>query len=186
LETQDKQLNYLWWIFGLALLPLLAALIFLGVVFAQGINRYEEVYFSPEYQERYRAPFVVSGALEQVLQTGDQELYQELTGLRRETTLPEVNPNIIYGVLLQVDEAEYFHYMFIDKNTFKRSMYFLEEVDGRWVVAPEDAYYFYHSGQWLKAYLPSTIIYLLVLVVVGTGIGVFHLSEKIRERRIGR
>jgi len=154
LKRQNRQFDLLRWIIGLASVPLLAVVAFAVIVFFQGYDRYDETLFTPAYQERYKAPFIVSGLLEEVLQTGNEDLYGELTGLRLVQPLPEVNPDIIYGVLLEVDEAEYFHYMFIDKDTFKRSMYFLEEVDGRWVVAPEDAYFLYHSGEWLKAYIP--------------------------------
>jgi len=186
LKRQNRQFDLLRWIIGLASVPLLAVVAFAVIVFFQGYDRYDETLFTPAYQERYKAPFIVSGLLEEVLQTGNEDLYGELTGLRLVQPLPEVNPDIIYGVLLEVDEAEYFHYMFIDKDTFKRSMYFLEEVDGRWVVAPEDAYFLYHSGEWLKAYLPVTIVYLLFVTVIGTGIGVYRIAAKIREEKYGR
>jgi len=185
MNPKERHLNYLGWILGLALVPLLAVLIFAVIVFVQRYDRYDEALFTSAYQERYRAPFIVSGLLVEVLQTGNDGLYEELTGLRKTPAIPEVNPDIIYGVLLEVDEAEYFHYMFIDKNTFKRSMYFLEEIDGRWVVAPEDVYFLYHSGEWLKAFLPLTIVYLLILLVIGTGIGVYRMTAKIREERFG-
>ena len=183
MKRENKSLHFLRWVLGLALLPMLAAILFIGIAYFQSISRYDENLFTPAYQDAYQAPYRASGGLEQALQTGDEDLYNTLTGLRQKRSVPEANPDIIYGVLLEVDEKEYFHYMFIDRHTYRRSMYYLQEVDGRWVVAPEDAYFYYHSGLWLKVFLPVTIIYLLTLFVIALVIGVFRVSREVREAR---
>ena len=178
-----KTLRFLRWILGLALVPFIAALLYIAVAYVQGISRYDESLFTPAYQDTYEAPYRVSGDLEKAIQTGDEELYNVLTGLQQKRSIPEVNPDIIYGVLLEVDEQDYFHYMFIDKHTYRRSMYYLEEVNGRWVVAPEDVHFHYHSGRWMKVFLPATIVYFLLLFVIALAVGVFRVSRDIREAR---
>ena len=130
-------------------------------------------------------PYIVSHALEEVLQEGNVALYVELTGLRNPPALPPANSNIIYAILLEADDEGYLHYMFFNKKTFKRSTYYLTEVKDRWIVSPEDAHFLYYSGQWVKFFLPITIVYLFIVFIVVVVIIVYHKTKHFREKIYG-
>ncbi len=89
-----KPFHFLRWILGLAIVPFVAALLYIAVAYIQGISRYDESLFTPAYQETYNAPYRASGDLEKALQTGDEDLYNALTGLEQKLSIPEVNPDI--------------------------------------------------------------------------------------------
>ncbi len=178
-----KRYNALYRIIGLVLLPIIIAALYVIFVLVQGIFRYDQAYFTQYYQEAYQAPYLASGALELAIQTGDDDLYAQLTGLRVQNHLPITNPDIVYGVLLETDDNGYFHYMFINKHTYKRSMFYLQKVNDRWIVSPEDAHFLYYSDRWLKAFIPLTIVYWMILIVVELAIAVHRFSIRERDAR---
>jgi hypothetical protein len=138
-------------------------------------------YFTPQYQEIYSAPGHVAVTLEEVLQTGDSRLYSELTGLRIKARTPEANPNMILTIVLDVDELGYFHYLYFDVKTYERAVYYIKEINDRWVVIPKDASFAYNSGRWLVTFAPLAAIWWAILFFVGLGLLIFRKSARFRE-----
>ena len=166
---------------GLALLPLLLAGLFILYVVVQIPFRYDMSYFTPQYQEIYSAPGNVAVALEEVLQTGDSLLYSELTGLRLKARAPQANPNMALTIVLDVDELGYFHYLYFDVKTYRRAVYYIKEVNDRWVVVPEDAIFSFNSGRWLVTFTPLAAIWWAILIFSGLGVLTFNWSARYRE-----
>jgi len=166
---------------GFALLPLVLAGLFILYVVLQIPYRYDMSFFTPQYQEIYNAPGDVAVALEEVLQTGDAHLYSELTGLRIKARTPQANPNMILTIVLDVDELGYFHYLYFDVKTYKRAVYYIKEVNNRWVVVPQDAIFAFISGRWLVTFTPLAAIWWAIILIVGLTIMVFRRSARLRE-----
>ena len=166
---------------GLAVLPVLLAGLFILYVVVQTPFRYDMSYFTPQYQEIYSAPGNVAVALEEVLRTGDSLLYSELTGLRLEARAPQANPNMALTILLDVDERGYFHYLFFDVKTYRRAVYYIKEVNDRWVVVPEDAIFAFNSGRLLVTFTPLAAIWWTILIFSGLGIMIFLRSARFRK-----
>lgn len=160
------------------LLPLVLAGLFVLTVKALGAVRYDAAYFTEEYAEKYDTPGAVARALEGVLQSGDRELLAELQGLRR--TVPfETNPKIIFIMLWERDDR-YFTYMYLDMQSLRRYPHYVEKVRGRWVVTPEDAHYYLHSGRWLVVFMPLALVWWVLEIVVILGLLVYRLSARLR------
>lgn len=122
-------------------------------------------------------------ALERVLHTDDRELLVELQGLRRPAAL-ETSPNLIF-VMLWEHNDRYISYLYFDMQTYERYMHYVEQVGGRWVVAPPDAYYYLHSGRWLGIFLPVAIVWWLLKIVVALAVWLFRASARLRARLCG-
>jgi len=167
---------------GLILLPLLAAGAFILIVRIQAIFRYDPTYFAPAYQERYASPGAVAIAIEGVLHGEDRSIFAELTALRRQIQPPETNPNVRLMILLDVTDQDYYQFLFFDVVTYHRMLINVKQVGGRWVMAPQDAYYFLDSGDWLLFSTPALAIYWSLLVVVLVGAGVFKLAARFRRQ----
>jgi hypothetical protein len=165
--VNEKQSQSAFWlrVFVLALAPLLIAGLYVLGAQIYGLFRYDQAYFSAEYQSAYPSPGAVAIDLEQVLRTGDTELYADLTGLRREATLGAQRPNVVLSILAEVDERDYFHYLYVDMGTYRRETYHVKEVNGRWIVSPEDAFFYFDSGRWLGVWTPIALIWWCLLIV---------------------
>ena len=166
---------------GLVLLPLLIAGLFVLIVNIQAQFRYDKSYFTPEYQEIYDAPGIVAMALEQALRTGNTSLFADLTGLNKKPGPLEPNLNIRLTILLDVDDAGYFKYLYFNVKNYERAPHYIKEVNNRWVVVPQDAYFYLDSGQWLLTFTPLAAIWWLFLIVVGSGIFVFQWAARVRR-----
>lgn len=184
-ENEFKQLRAkrlrLFWVLGLVLLPLIVAAIFVSLVKIKEVFRYDQTYFAPQHREAYSSPGAVARGLERALQQGDNALYAELSALRRFPLLPEANPYVGLAILLDVDEHDYFHYMYFDVSTYLRQTHYIKEVSGRWIVSPQDAYFYYDSGQWLRVFLPLALTWWGILFVIGLGRMVYRSSARMRE-----
>jgi hypothetical protein len=121
--------------------------------------------------------------LEQALQTDDRKLLAELQGLRRPVSF-DTNPRIIFVMLWERGDP-YITYFYIDMQTHERHMHYFEQVNGRWVVAPPDAYYYLHSRRWLIVFAPLVIVWWLVEIVVVLTVWVFRVSARLREQMYG-
>jgi len=164
-ETKVKKSRYIQ-ILVIVLLPLiLAGLYFVGVQI-HTIFRYDQAFFGPQYQEAYASPGAVARALEGALQNGDEGLYAELSGLKR--TLPEMapRPDLHFSILVDVDEQDYFHYLYFDMATMHRDIHYVKEINGRWVAVPQDAYFYFDSGQWMKAFMPVAVSWWVLLLAI--------------------
>ena len=149
-----------------ALVPLIIAGIYILGVQIHGLYRFDQAYFAPEFQETYHSPGMVAVALERALQAGDTQLYAELTGLNSEIGEMIPRPNLHFSILVEVDEREYFHYLYFDFDTFLRDTHYVKEVNGRWVAVPQDAYYYFDSGQWLKVFGPVAASWWVLLLAI--------------------
>lgn len=147
--------------------------------YIHGRVRFDEAYFSAEYQEEYSSPGPVAIALETAIKHGDTRLYSELTGLKREIML-ESRPKMAYMLLVEVDESGYFHYLYFDFDTFHRQTHYIKEVNQRWVVAPEDVYFYFDSGQWLRTFMPLAMTWWAILIVIGLLKGLSYLGARTR------
>jgi hypothetical protein len=168
---------------GAALFPLCAAGIFILIANLQAWFRYDMQYFAPEYQSTYEAPGAVASALESVIRTDDQALYKELTALRFRPRPIEPNPNMRLTVLLQVDEAGYFQYLYFDVKTYRRSTYHIKQVMDRWIVVPQDVYFYWDSGRWVTVFAPLALIWWGALAIGGSAYWVYRSAAKFREQR---
>jgi hypothetical protein len=168
------------WILLLGLVPVFAIGAYAGWHAAQAHTRYAPAYFAAEYQERYAAPGAVARAWELALQTSDPLLVEELTGLRNPPRI-EPNPDIILTILLDTDAAGYYHYLYMDLDTYQRATYYIKEVRGRWVVVPEDLYFYWDSGRWQAVVSPIVAVWWLVLLVAGVAISLFRIGAGARE-----
>jgi len=55
------------------------------------------------------------------------------------------------------------------------------DVRERWVLAPEDLYFYWQTGRWLDFYLPSALTWWVILIVAGGGLLLFQQAKKIRR-----
>jgi hypothetical protein len=154
---------------------------FILFVIVQIPFRYDISYFTPKFQEMYSAPGDVAVALEEVLRTGDSLVYSELTGLRLKARAPEANPNMALTIVLEVDELGYFHFLYFDVKTYERAVYYIKEINDRWVVVPQDAVFAFNSGRWLVTFLPLAVIWWVILFIAGLGFVIFRASAKFRK-----
>ncbi len=166
-------------IFLLIFMPLIIAGALMAGARIHSLFRYEESYFSPQYQELYPSPGPVAIALESALKNGDTRLFSELTGMKREITL-EPQPKMMFSILVDVDSYDYFHYLYFDFDTFHRQTYFIKEINQRWVVVPEDLYFYFDSGQWLRVFMPLAMTWWVILAVVGILKGLSYLGARTR------
>jgi len=166
-----------------ALVPLVVALLFVVGVKVYGLFRYDPAYFTDQDVENYESPSDVALALETALQTNDQALMREVQGLRYPATFV-TSPNIRFVILLERTD-QYFTYLYLDMDTYQRYSHYVEYVDGRWVVSPEDCTYYLRSGMWLRVALPLALVWWLVQLVVVLATIVFRLSRQMREEMYG-
>lgn len=151
------------------------------VVSIQAQFRYDPDYFTPRYQILYSSPRATIEALEKAIQTGDSIVYAELIGLRKKPSAVKHKPDIRLAMLMEVDDAGYFHYLFFDAKTYERSPFYLKKLPGRWVVVPQDAYFFLDSGKWLVIFTPLALIWWSLLIVVELAIFIHRYAARVRE-----
>lgn len=174
--------NFRWTVL-VALVPLIVAGIFAATVKVGGLARYDSTFFTDTYRERYNTPGAVARALEPALQKDDEELLRELQGLRRPAKF-ETSPKMIL-VMLWEQGDRYFTYMYFDMDSMERHPHYVEEVKGRWVVAPADGHYYLHSGRWLTVWMPLAIVWWLVEAVVVLALWVHRMSSRVRSEMLG-
>jgi len=167
------------WVLLATLLPLLLAGVFALTVNVRSLTRYDPAYFTETYVERYDTPGAVAREMEQALQNNDQELMAELQGLRRPATF-ETSPNIIF-VLLWERTDKYISYLYFDMETYHRQTHYVEIVQERWVVTPQDTNYYLRSGRWLEVFIPLLIFWWLLEIVVVLAIWISRASAHMRE-----
>lgn len=167
---------------SILILPVMLAGLFIILVSIQSVYRYDEQYFVSEYKSLYASPGSVAAAAEQVIRTGETELYAELTGLRFPAPLPEINPDVFLMVLLKVNKAGYYQYLFFNVKTYERLIVNVKQVQGRWVLVPKSAYYYLDSGDWLLFFSPFITIWGSLFFVIFLGIGLHRLGSRFRNQ----
>lgn len=177
-----RKRRYIWGV--LLCVPLLIAGLYATLVNIDLLFRYDDHFFTPEYSERYASPGPVALAVEKAIQTGDDVLFQELTGLRRRITL-QANPDVVFTILLDVDDQGYFHYLYLDMETYRRSTYYIKQVGERYVVVPEDFYFYWDSGSWWEVYLPLALTWWVGVIVVWLALYVYRVGVRLRRSMFG-
>jgi hypothetical protein len=172
---------------GSALFVLLAPFVALGLLVLAanlyGLVCHDPAYFTAEYLEEYGETSQVVRALELALQTGNRPLLAELQGLRWPRQFP-TGDTISFAKLWQ-RAGRYVTYLYVDMDSYERYEYHLEQVHGRWVVAPEDVRYLLYSGQWRTFFLPAAITWWALGLVVLTVLWLLRHSDFLRSRLLG-
>ena len=181
IERVYMKKHHLLYFTGLAFFPLVVAGLFVLVVTIRAQFRYDQNFFTSRYQALYSNPSMVAEALEEAIRTNDQTLYADLTGLRTKLRSIEHNPNIRLATLLEVDDAGYFEYLFFDVKTYARSPFFIKKVMDRWVVVPQDMYFYLDSGRWLVVFTPLALIWWGALLVGALAILIYRSAARFRE-----
>ncbi len=145
--------------------------------------RYDPAYFSGEYLEEYGEASEVARSLERALQTGNRRVLSELQGLRWPAPF-ETNDNISF-VKLWERTGRYVTYLYVDMYSYERYEHHLEQVQGRWVVAPEDLRYLLYSGQWKAFFFPAAIAWWVLALIVLAFVWRLRHSESLRSRLLG-
>jgi len=165
---------------SLALAPLIIASTYILVVNIHSLSRYDQAYFNAGYRETYNSPGTVARDLEQALRNGDAQLYSELTGLRGKARIVPPRPSIVLSILIDVDDRDYFHYLYFDINTYLRETHYIKEVNGRWLATPQDAYFYFDSGQWTKVFAPLAAVWWAIFMVIALAIYVSRSAARTR------
>jgi hypothetical protein len=173
---------------------------------ATGIDRWDAAYFTPQELERYALPGQVVIDAERGIRTGDHALMAVLQGLRHPAEF-ETNPDLelVFAYELTVgyrsynyldtpfglwrslqNEADFVTYVYSDTETFERSTLHIEKVNGRWVLTPPDARFYFLSGYWLRVFTPVSITYWLVLVIALTMVWLYRASRVAGDDLFGR
>lgn len=183
LDRAGSFLKKLHWLHfaGFASFPILATGLFVLVVIIQAQYRYDPEFFTPRYQVLYSSPSAVIEALEEAIRTNDATLYAELIGLKKKPSSIEHHPDIRFATLLEVNEAGYFQYLFFDVKTYKRASFYTKKVLNRWVVVPQDAYFYFDSGKWLVILTPLALAWWSLLIVVELAILIYRSAARFRE-----
>ncbi len=156
-------------IVGLIPLVLLGLLVSAAKVY--GLVRYDPAYFTETFRTQYDTPGAVAKALESALQGNAPSLSAELQGLRWPAVL-DGSPAITWVQLWERTDR-YTTYLYYDVSVNEPYPYHVEEVRGRWVVAPSDLYYFVESGSYRTPFLVFSLTWWTSGVVT---MGLVHLS----------
>jgi hypothetical protein len=143
-----------------ALLPLVLLGLLAVAMQVHGVLRYDPAYFTEPYVDRYSKPDLVAKALERALQTDDRALLAELQGLRSPRAF-ETAPSIDLAMLSKRDD-HYLTYLYVDRHSYDRYTHHLEQFGGRWIVSPDDVYFFVRSGQWQRVFLPAALAWWIL------------------------
>jgi len=153
-----------------ALLPLMAAALYVGIVRLANRDRFDPAYFTPELNVKYSTPGHVANALAGALQANDQAVLARLEGLRQPVAFPTGGERSM-ALLRPIAKSTYYMAMITDDKAKSYRIYRLGPAQGRWVVSPDDDYTLVDSGLWLAAWLPPALIWWVVeaasLIVLG-------------------
>ena len=159
---------------GLIPLVLLGLVVTMAKVY--GLVRYDPAYFGQAYTVQYDNPGAVAKALESALQDNDRSLLAELQGLRWPATFA-TSPTITWVQLWERTDR-YVTYLYFDMDLYEPYPHHVEEVRGRWVVAPPDLYYLVESGAYKSVFLTFSLIWWAACVVTLGVVYLFSTSER--------
>ncbi len=168
----------------LAVIPLIVAALYILITTLCGLPalRYDPAYFSEAYRRRYDTPNAVVTALEDALRRGDRALLAELQGLRHPWDFP-TSPNVRATILYEATDR-YLSYLFWDTRTYDRFPYHVEKVNGRWVVAPQDAQYYLYSGRWSGTWLPLALIWWVMELTALIANLIYRIARRWRRETL--
>ncbi len=170
-------------ILAVALMPFVLLGLVVSVVKIYGLVRYDPAYFSETYVAQHNTPIEVGRALESALQNGDRALLIELQGLRWPVAF-ETSPDILW-IMLWERTDRYLTYLYFDMQTLEAYPHPLEQVKGRWVVAPRDLYYYVQSGEYKKAFVRLALVWWASGTATIAAVVLFSNSERVRTRLYG-
>jgi hypothetical protein len=155
------------YVIGLMLLPVVLVAVLLLAGKLQRIGRYDPVYFSPEYQDRYDTPGAVLTDVEAALNDGDRQLMNELLATRKGARPLTARPQVGF-VFMAGEQGEYLEYLFLDRQNYSRVVQYVREEGGRYIAAEADLYFYMDSGRWLAVAVPlAASWWILVLLFTG-------------------
>ena len=105
---------------------------------------------------------------------------RSLQGTRRITANFEPRPRLIFAVLYSLDGG-YFNYLYVDARTFERVIQHVKEIDGRYVVVPENLYYYIDSGRWQAIFGPLLLTWWTVVVVATGALWIYRITARTRR-----
>ena len=159
---KSRCLNEKQFLLGLALLPLLLMGIILVFSLVMGAVQYNPAYFDEEYVQRYQTPGLLLKELEQSLRQGDAMKIAELQGTYRVPRTIKPLSNLQFSMFWD-EGAKYQDYLYMDASNYQRYMLHIKMVEGRYVWAPENLYYYVDSGRWIRTFYPILAIWWIVL-----------------------
>ena len=172
------------YVIGLLLVPFFIMGFILLLAFLQDLTRYDQEYFSVEFQERYAVPSSLITELEIALMNADRQLLAEIEGVKTVNQQLKPNPNLRFMIMLESD-SKYFDYLFMDTTNFQRYPQHLKQVNGRYVRVPEGLYYLVDSRKWVSTFFPITAIWWLLVILFTLGVWFFRVMAAFRRRRFG-
>ena len=173
------------WLVGLTVLPLVVIGLYLLLALILDIPalRYAPRYFTDDYRARYDSPSSVVMNLEHALRTDDRAAMAELEGLRHPVIFA-TRANMRVSVLYDTENS-YWNYLFFDTVSYERFAHHLEQINGRWVVAPEDIVYYYKSGDWKRTFFPLAAVYWVIEIVTVSGVLSYRITHGWRHDILG-
>lgn len=167
---------------GLIVLPLIVAGIAVSALQASVDTRYDPDYFTAEYLDKYDTPGAAALGLVEALAAGDLQLMRELVATEKGPSEFRAIPGIEIDELRNLD-GDYYNYLLFSNDRRLRRIDHVKLVNGRYVVAEEDAYYLVDSGQWTALFAPLMVTYYILLLL---GVGFVWLARRSAKRRLER
>ena len=141
-------------------------IVIIGFVLAAGLTmgavQYEPSYFTQDYTIRYQSTRSLLEALEQAVRNGDASKIAELQAVRWAPLKVKPLPSLQFSTFWSNDE-KYQNYLFFDASNNHRLIYHVKYVNGRYVWASENLYYYVDSGRWVRTFYPILAIWWIVL-----------------------
>lgn len=177
-----KTLRLIDWqyVLGLMLLPVLVLVIAFLIGWIQGLVRYDPVYFTDEYLQRYATPSELLTDLETALRNGDSALLAALQGTGDVPQHLEPLPNVRFLVFWKRD-GKYSDYLFMDKTNYHRYMQHVKLVKGRYVKIPETIHFYMDSGRWIHTFGPIMAIWWLVVILFTAAVWFHRYMAVVRK-----
>lgn len=163
-----------------AILPLVIAAIFAGIVRLSNLNRFDPAYFTSDLIGEYGFANAAAIDLEKALRENDSDLLVKLEGLRQPVIFTASKKTTIERVTY-TNNDRYREVMMIDRGTYRARRYHLGLEQGRWVVVPDDTYYYLDSGRWLAVWLPPSIIWWLAETTVTLMMLIWYFGGRFRR-----
>ncbi len=179
---KDKRLVDWPFVIGLMMLPLAILLVLFAIRFVQDFTRYDDSFFTQEYQSRFETPSSVAFELEGALRDGDEDLMGELLGTRAGPDAMEPRPSLVYVFLLD-RTGDYFHYLYFNQDDYHREIQFIKEVNGRYVASEDDLYFYVDSGRWKEVAGPLIATWWVLMIVTTGVVYTYRYMARVRESR---
>jgi len=171
------------WIALVALLPLVVLGVIVLLSAGHELIRYDPVYFTSAYRERYREPAAVARTLEDALQSGDERLLADLQGLRRPAAL-DTDRDIVF-VMMWDRTDRYVTYLYFNYRTYERLPHYVTRVRVRWVVSPPDLHFYLQSGRWRALFFPLAMVWWIAGLAAVGFVWLVRASDRLRAILFG-